>query len=223
MIVQDCTQSDSSRVILVTLLLDSFLVVLNLFPTGIEFIDVFLNLDGESTVATWYSSSKLLVISLLAWSVAREFKKTRWSLGGLALFTLALSASETAMIHERLSGVLHWIASGDRMEDGGKGIWVIYFLPVVLAVVAWLVWTARVTHTFSRASARWMAACLALWSGVVLLEVAPRYLGVLGAEGTRVLSVFEEAGELWGATCLLGGLLTLRAALSKGRDDARIA
>ncbi len=82
----------------------------------IELFHLLFNLDGEGNVPAWFSSSQLLMVSLISWlmAVSRDaFTKPRrrfWFATGLVFFIL--SADETAQIHEGVTGVL-----GERFID----------------------------------------------------------------------------------------------------------
>ena len=178
-----------------------------------------INLDEEGNLTAWYSSAKLLgLCALCLWIWRTEAAQSRrgavlWLLVGL-LF-LALSADETASLHERLSRTImtestagldlrETLLGGDQAKDSYA--WVILLSPFIVAVALFL------AVFFYKRLARHRPSLLAAMAGLglfvlaVLLEATIYFTPSLSEWGSadvmryRLFLAIEESGELFGST-----------------------
>lgn len=173
-----------------------------------------LNLDGEGTVAVWYTSAKLLLAGVLflgaaTWATPRFAGRRFLAAVGIAL--LVLSLDETVGVHELLTVELRRFESLPRFE-GQHGLWIPFAL---VAVVAFLAATAR---SWSALWSRARPGTLLMGLGLALGLVGAVGLEIIGYEivrpsGSSVLYVIEVAAEegleLLGASMLLLGSVRL--------------
>lgn len=91
-------------------------------------------LDSEGGIATWYSSSMLLVcagfLAIIAIANRRSIYKIQWA--ALSFIFLYLSADEAASIHEKASFVTDKLIPVSGFADYS---WVILYAPLVLIFV----------------------------------------------------------------------------------------
>ena len=126
---------------------DLILIILHLL--WMERISL-INLEEEQNFATWYSSTKLLLIgifSIVAYLIetpdlgAKLRLKHRKLWLVMAVIFIGLSADETGTIHERLArylmshdfgqGIRQAIIGGDATKDAF--LWVIFLSPLIIA------------------------------------------------------------------------------------------
>ncbi len=202
---------NSSTVAVTLLAVDLFIVLLNLFPTGNSGVDSLFSLGDESNFTVWYSSLKLSIAAFLVIVISRHFRDRAYSLLAAGFSFLCLSVSETAMLHERLSGAVYTISSGELLTDGGDGIWVLYLAPFIVAAV-FVMLRAFVGISKNSPSARLALLCgLSLWLVVPVAETIPRWAGPLSADMAALEVIVEESCELIGATLLIMGLTRVLA------------
>lgn len=100
-------------------------------------VQVLFDLDGESTVPTWFSSIQLFAIGMTFFLTGRSCPETeaqnRYFYAVLGLAFMALSLDETAMIHERLNEGLAKFDFPWRFNQRNAGMWIPFYLfPMVV-------------------------------------------------------------------------------------------
>lgn len=204
------SKNESSLLIWLLVGIDLSLMFLNVFPTGNGGIDDLFALDLESNFVVWYSSSKLLVASVLCWQAAELSVKSKWPLRVSAFACLAISISETAMIHERLYGAIHTLTQGFEMIGVGGGIWVLYLAPFIVFTATILALAFfRTGKQFPRTRIPLLIA-FSLWVIVLIAETAPRWAAPLETWLERFFMLLEESCELFGTTALILGMYAVR-------------
>lgn len=178
--------------------------------TGSWTLARWFDLDAEMTIASWFSASQLLVTGLLmlvisAFSDRRNWPSPRFCIAvGLGFFFL--STDEAAMIHERITviGRNHaWVPCFRDIH----GTWIFLYAVVGagLAASMWRSMLAMLAH--HRQAALLMGGGFGvLLAGAVGVEVSG-YYGLIGSD--RVQVALEEFLEMFGATLILIGALTL--------------
>lgn len=169
-------------------------------------IERLLDLDGEDSVATWFSIIQLSVVGILfglLWTQRRRSVVPRWFLGLAALGFLFISMDEALMLHESVTLALQKLSWMPRFS-GDHGIWIFVYLalavPVLLAALRPLaiMWRCH-RHSFQLM----VAGALAFLTGAVGLEV----IGYEFLEpGTIVYAVevaAEEFLEMMGVSAIL--------------------
>jgi len=201
------TPLPSSSLFRLALLGDAALILLNLFPVGTGLIDDSLDLDLEANFATWYSSAKLLILFLLAWMASTQTPALKRSFQLAGICFLAASISETAMLQDRAFGAAYTILHGEVPTVGHPGAWMVYFAPIVIAVLGVIIWfVIRFGREFP-AARRYVWTGLTLWAVALSSELLPWILGWDSPATPRLLHILEEGTELLGASAFLGGLL----------------
>lgn len=199
----------SSLVAKILLVIDAMIITLNLFPTGNTGVDSLISLGDESNITVWYSSTKLAVAAFLLIILSQEFKTKRFSLLFSGFCCFCLSVSETAMLHERLSGAIYTISTGKLLTDGGNGIWVYYLAPIIVAAVFVMCRAFFHVSKNARSERYLLLAGLVLWVMVPLAETAPRWIGPLSNLAAAYEVLLEESFELLGATAVVLGLVRI--------------
>ena len=185
------------------------------------------DLDGDSSVPTWYASFSLLICSLLLVFHARISRESGcadvWKWSALAAIFLVMSVDETARIHEILGGyvgvhVKAWAGEGDGdgflhfswVIPGGifVGVMARAYIRFLLALPRDIAW-------------RMVLSAAVYVGGALFMEmVDARSEDFYGAHGVyyQVGTVFEEFLEMAGVA-LFADTLTRYL----GRRTARIA
>lgn len=199
----------SSNLLWLSLGVDVLLITLNVFPIGTRLFDDLFNLDKEANLAVWYSSTKLFVLAVLVWAATEQLSRLKWSLRLAAIAFLCISITETALVHERLFGVAYTMLKGHEPTVGIPGGWIVYFAPVVIAVLACIVICVyRLIQQFA-GSRIFMFAGLALWIAALSSELAPYVLGLDDYTAIRPWQLLEESCEVLGTTAFLGGIMQI--------------
>ncbi len=213
---------------------DAALILLHVF-TGLAVV----HLDQEANLASWYSSVKLLGIAGMSTAIA-----ARRSVGGErgmarlwlvnAVVFLGLSADETASIHESftrwalglpaLDTLRFTLTRGDELKASYAWVWV--FLPLILlatAFLAYLFWNSF--RGQPGLSVLFGLGLLSLLSAVVLEGLVMTFPPLVdwGAEQTdryRLMTTFEECGELVGSTLLMAAV-SIYYARGAGTESVR--
>lgn len=197
----------SSNLLWLLLAGDILLILLNIFPVGTELADDLLNLDKEANFAVWYSSTKLFTLAILTWMTSGQLPSLRWPIRFAACVFLCVSISETALLHERLFGAAYTILNGHRPSHGMPGVWIVYFAPVVIALLACVViFVYRLMRAVAGARS-FLTAGLMLWIIALSSEFAPYLFGIDNYASIHPLQLIEESCELLGATAFIGGVI----------------
>ena len=181
----------------------------------------FLDLDAESTVASWWSSAQLLLAAVTLGFVALRnaaVSPAALPLALLALLVLAMSADETAAVHEWVGKLLDSML-GDRTETAfhHSGLWfAVIGIPFAVVVVLILRRLAGFLVDVPGTGLRLLSGFATLLAGAVVVEgvtnlLIPEGLGRLRIEhGPYVaLSGLEEFLEMCGGSLLLWASLGL--------------
>jgi len=194
------------------LTVDAFLVLMHFIsfavPSPFDNLQLWFDLDGDQSIASWFSSSQLLVSGLLFffaawWRWHDRLEGQLFAVAGLAF--CFLSADETVMIHERVTAFTAKYDFVPRFE-GDHGVWI--FAYGAIGVVLLLAFSR---HVFALMRQRPMVAAFTgggfatLLLGAVTIEVLG-YYGVL----TGPLQVaIEECLEMVGGSLIVCGALGL--------------
>jgi hypothetical protein len=171
------------------------------------------DLDGEQTIASWFSSCQLLIISFLL--LANNFRvpaPNRVSCKFLTIIGLCfmfLSLDESASIHELIHESLKHVNWLPRFK-GQQGIWIPIY--AVLGFCLVLVTHKNLFEIWLRHKKEctiFAYGFLTLFFGAVVLEVLSyQYLRTLGLENWYILEVaLEEAMEMLGGSIMLYAVL----------------
>lgn len=163
-----------------------------------------LDLDGEGTLAVWFSSFVLTMsgfTALLIFSVRRRqvddynarYRVWLWAAGCWFL----LSLDETASLHEGFKELMTF-ATGTRLYGDGSLWWIIAY-GLLLGQVGLVLWLEMRTCLSSRLALVGTAICFAVAVGAQL-DVAVPWLGVRGG------IMLEEGAEMLGDLLLLLGM-----------------
>jgi hypothetical membrane protein len=178
-------------------------------------VNVLLDLDGEHSLPSWFSSLQLaLAGTLLLVAAAQPSQRatalTRFlGLAGAGL--LFLSADEALGLHERISLISRGVANIPSFR-GGRGVWVFAYgliglLLLVLSLAplgAWLRRRPRQVRTL------FLGFGLLVLGGVVLEVVGYQFIRNRGLQDLYDLQmVTEELLEMVGGSLLVHGALGL--------------
>ncbi len=176
-------------------------------------LTLWLDLDGEQNVPTWYTSMQwFLAAALLALFAERLPARRRFAFAVLPLAFLAMSLDEVIGVHEWLgvkSDTL--LAAGDRQASlfSANGIWVLVIGLPFVALLGVLLYSLRECFRAAPGALWTIAAGLAIAAvGALgfemLLNFVPRY----GTE-EAILELLEETLEMVGATTVVWGAYAL--------------
>jgi hypothetical protein len=209
---------------LAALACDAALIAVNLAMNAglampLEVLDAQLDMKDEGNLAAWYSSAQLLLVALLAGALACGtapecgrvwLHRATWV--GVAAIAMALSADETAQLHE-------WL--GQRYDDrvgpndvlsrviGVSSVykWLIVLAAPAFVAAALLLYAAARMWRVNRRSALLAVAGVACWIVTLAAEFVEsqyfersrtHYPGWRGQQAS-----IEEGAELLGAALLL--------------------
>jgi hypothetical protein len=170
-------------------------------------LSALFNLGKEQSLPTWYSSSALLLCSILLYLMARRQvtrgDSRRWL--GLAGIFLFLSADESVAFHEAIADVV-------RSTLGPKGFlyygWVIpYFIFVLIVVLVYWRFVLELPRALRRvlilAGATYVAGAL----GMEMVQGYVDYYGVGPRSLLGLLIVIEESLEMAAIVLFIYALL----------------
>jgi len=172
-----------------------------------ELVTLF-NLDGEMNVPAWYSSSTLLLCSILLGLIANH--KMREGDGysrhwvGLALIFVFLSLDEAISVHERLTAPMHLLLGG------GSGFfyfpWVIPYM-IVVALFLLVYWKFIIDLTPTIRKLFLMAGAIYVGGALGMEMISGFYSDVYGYDWTyELLATIEEVGEMLGIVIFIYAL-----------------
>lgn len=158
--------------------------------------------DEEGNLATWYSSTLLLICAALlgaiAWRAAGQRYRRHWA--GLAILLALMSADETAQMHEML------IAPLRRIWDIGGVFHFAWVIPGMAFVLCVLLACAGFLRSLPPRTRTLFVAAAALYLGGALgIEMVDGYHASRWGSATLaygMLTSLEEAMELAGAVLL---------------------
>lgn len=178
-------------------------------PFSVESVARLFLLDAEAVVPAWWTASLLLLCALALPLAAAAVPAHRRRLLLLAVAFVALSVDEASVVHERATGLLNLLLTGDA--EGDKPVWVVVALPVVVAVGLYVLPVLRSAPT--AVQRRWYLALVLYVGGAVVVEVLVN--AVLGVDVESVGYVFaaalEEGLEMLGVVVFLDSALLLAA------------
>ena len=179
--------------------------------TVFDFIKYQLDLKLEQNVATWYSSVLLLAAAtaaLLNARLAPASSKLKWvhRVGWLsmAFVLIALSADETATIHETLAQLINFInyGAGRPPVKVGAGDWIPILLPVIILIAAGMIVFFSLLFRICRRAALLALGGVLCWIGAIFAESIEA--GMWRLKMSRTLEgLIEESLEIVGTTLLL--------------------
>ncbi|MHB8898469.1 MAG: hypothetical protein ACYC6Y_06955 [Thermoguttaceae bacterium] len=162
------------------------------------------DLDGEGSLAVWFSSTMLLLAAgsaMLVYTV-RRFRRDDyygryrvWIWG--ALVFLLMSIDETGSLHEGFKELMTW-TTGNRVLGDGSIWWVMAYFFVLGVIGSRLVVDMR--------SCRTSTAAMFAAGSCYILAVVTQLEGVLPQSGARGVMV-EEGAEMFGNVFLLMAML----------------
>jgi len=169
------------------------------------------DLDGEASVAAWFSSMQLCLVGLVVLLKARR-PGTLAPVGGVFLYGIAatfffLSADEALSLHESITAGLKHVSWLPRFH--GHGIWIPIYLAAVLAFLFTSYRRVRFLWLHSQRQSAMVFGGFALFLlGAVGLEM----IGYQAIESTTSLAYVvevacEEGLEMAGVSVILAGAL----------------
>jgi hypothetical protein len=187
-----------------------------------------LNLKREGNVAVWWSSIVLFIAGIAALALSRAvlvLPEARWSSklwALMAFFFVALSADETAALHER-SGAkfVQWFGEVPGLANPGFA-WLLALLPLIVAFAACTLVLARGTVRWHLPGALLLLAGLACWLGVLVAEFVQAQL-VRWSLPRGFQGVIEEGLEITGANVFVAALVELLWTARERASQARPA
>lgn len=185
-----------------------------------------LDLNGESSVASWYSSMQLFCVCIVSGIFSHQnFKKNRKSclLVCLPILFLLMSIDESVQIHEWLA-----LKSDVLLSEGGRigtsfrntGIWM--FVIGIPFLIIFLLFACSLRQFFSHN----LSSLLKLVAGMIIMLI-----GALGFEtisnfvgGTfwHIEVCFEEGLEMVGVTVMLWAIYDVTAEYLPGLDQRTV-
>jgi hypothetical protein len=178
------------------------------------------DLEGEGSLAVWFSCATLelaALTALAAWSIRRRTPGGKGApiLLMAALCWLVMSVDECASLHEGFKELMSH-GTGHRLHGDGTMWWVIAYT-LVLGTVGW-----RLLRELARSPAAVVALCAT--AGFYVLAVAAELAWIIPNKGESEV-MLEEGCEMIGNLCLLlsMGLYARDAAVAaeEGRDDSQ--
>ncbi len=165
------------------------------------------DVNKEANLPAWFSSSVLLVSSLVLWDTAREksaagdrFGRHWWVLAAVFLY---LSLDELISLHEATSAMIRG-ALGVSDEGALSQAWILLAAPLVLAFG--LVYLRFLLHLPARIRFLTVAAGCTYVAGALGMEVPGAYVRAVHGADTltyAVLTTIEESLEMLGAVLFL--------------------
>ena len=174
------------------------------------------NLDAEESIATWYSSSLLLLCSILLATIAfaRRNEEGRYvgHWGALSIVFLYLSVDEGVAVHEVIGNLMKEFLRAFGIEPAGllNRVWVIPAAILLLAFVVAL--RGFLSHLPARQRTMFLVSGIVYAGGAIGMEMVNGLVLTLYGErqimSTLVLPNLEESLELAGVIVFAYALLT---------------
>jgi hypothetical protein len=200
--------------------------VVHIFAPDIKWgpIKLFVDMNREAAIPTWFSTVQLFTISVLLLFLARASKQLRKYLILFGLGFMFLSMDEAAVIHEKISDSarrLEWQWLLSLTFGGSHQAWMIPYLVLALIVILFCYRFFILAWQSFRHEALIVAAGLAIFGvGGIGLELLGFYFEDHPSETPYAWSVAgEEFLEMAGMTVVLYGSLLLGIKLQSGSLD----
>ena len=196
-----------------------------------------LQLHTDASLPGWYIGAKLLMMAVLAWWFSIDVRGPRrrerallWQIAAAGF--VGLSMEKTLQMHQRVSrafmqtgagdAIRQTLAHGDTMKDSYG--WVILLLPVMLAMLYFLVTFFREEFHHEGRTLAWWFIGLGLALCHPLLEFDVYWFAPINEWTARTLHIYaaislvRRAAELAALSCLLIALLRhLRLSIERPR------
>jgi hypothetical protein len=174
----------------------------------LEVIGTLIDLDRETAVGTWFSSTQLFVIGALF--IGMRLLVGRKSVGRLYLMLglgfVFLSMDETAAFHEKITGVLKRFDWAPRVA-GNHGLWIpVYSLTVACLLLYFSKPIGIVVRRFPRQVGVFFGGALLMVFGGVFLELLGYYHVFDNIPEIGI--ALEELGEMAGESLMILGAAT---------------
>lgn len=193
----------------IEILLGLAYIVIHVFPVY-PTLFLFLDLDGEVNIPTWFSSAQLLMVGVLMMVFVigkyQQNERAYTMLLGSLGFTF-LSLDEFVQLHE-LFGAICDILLRDRKETifQKTGFWMVFLAPIFLGLF-WVWWRSMKYYLVGFAGkGKLLMGMLVFVGGATVVEIFSNFAqGNLMVVGVLV----EELGEMAGITLFLWGVYEL--------------
>lgn len=166
------------------------------------------NLDGETSLPTWFSTIQLFIISVVLLLIVVNNRQPQrlpnWLLLiGATGFTL-LSVDEGAQLHERIKEPVVKFGPEWIQFPGGYGDWIIpYLLLCLVALVVLVRPLASVIRNYPREALIAIGGAIVIVLGAVGLEAVSYFLREDGGVWYAIEVAGEEFAEMAGASMIL--------------------
>ncbi|MEM6393012.1 MAG: hypothetical protein AAF797_09590 [Planctomycetota bacterium] len=190
-----------------------------------------LDLNGEHSVAAWYSSTKLAAVAVL-FAVCgvvlkgRDIRKGTWAVMGLGGLFMLMSIDEAVQVHEEIGKRADALLLSDGRANSWfsmTGIWVFVVAPPAVVALVWCFLRARRAWAGVPGVGVRLALGLTVFlAGAVLIEV---FSNVSTAPSWLLMQIaIEEGFEMLGVSLVLWAALdTAVYAITGEVDHARPA
>lgn len=181
---------------------------------------VWFNMDAESTLVVWFSSTLLFATGMAAWYCHTRESAMRpavsrsggWLLTGFIF--IYLSVDETAMLHERTGRLFVQWMPAQVVQGVVFHHWLVAFTPALILAV-WHLTVFLRRRFLGRPQLLWfLGAGLASWLGVIGLELLSGLIPLSRIERVQWAG-WEEFLELFGTICFLLTFLRYGATLNR--------
>ena len=181
-------------------------------------LTVFLNLDKEGNLPTWFASMQWFCVALLmlfyAISKFSRSQKKSWLLLLLPVIFLVFSLDEVAGIHEKLGTFSdRLLPGGSRLDTPFKitGIWMVLFgVPFVALLVSLTLSIREYMQEAPRAFFKIIVGMVVMLTGAMGIETLSNFTNPGSGTWYDITEAFaEEMCELLGATIVFWGSLEL--------------
>lgn len=170
------------------------------------------DLNGESNIPTWFSSTQLFSLSVLSiiYSKQIENKHLRRFYFLMGLVFLFFSADETSMIHEGITRIFNKL-SIQSFFPGAHGMWILVY-PLILIILGLIFWKG-VLAFLNEQNGRsiFILGAVVFVAGGVGFEVLGYYLPSSQGEESilHIIEIMaEESFELLGQSLMIYALLS---------------
>ncbi|MDH3601613.1 MAG: hypothetical protein OEU26_18530 [Candidatus Tectomicrobia bacterium] len=188
-----------------------------LFGSPVKELSIFVNLNREGNLPTWYSSLQLFVVGsllgLFTWRNLDWHNRRSWLLPVLPLLFWLMSLDEVAQVHEKIGVLSHAALTNVDLEQTifpKTGYWIIVvgvpFLIVVMslfsAIRSYLTNPPHLIRLFL------IGLCI-MMIGALGVETLHNFVGSKGSMLRFMLIFGEEVCEMFGVTVMLWATVDL--------------